>query len=202
MGSGPRLAQIGVLDIRKYYHLYSWFSFDGVKRNSNASYATIFAAPILANLVIALGLNALLANGFLEDQATFWNRFIFYAVFYVLLDAIPMIMNDGKPNNGMIIYELLRYGKRVDYNNDNFIPSTQEVEEDYNEEMKKIEHIQEKLQDEKEKTSEEDLDDVERNITQQSTLKQESETSKDVLENEVSNEQEKNEEENKQEGDY
>ncbi|WJY27366.1 MULTISPECIES: hypothetical protein [Sporosarcina] len=148
VGAGPRLIQFGIFDIRKYYHLYSWFSFDKIRNPSNAKYIMIYAAPIITNMIVALGLNALIANGYMEDMARFWNRFIFYAFFYVLFDAIPMIMNNGKPNNGMIIYELLRYGKRVDYNRDNLIPSTEQMEEDYDREMKKIEEAEEKLEQE------------------------------------------------------
>ncbi|WP_025784066.1 hypothetical protein [Sporosarcina sp. D27] len=146
VGSGPRVFRFWIFDIRKYYHLYSWFSFDDIKRKSNFSYIMIYAAPILANVVVALTLNTLIANGFLQDQVRFWNRFIFYVFFYVLFDAIPMLITNGKPNNGMIIYELIRYGKRVDYNKDEIIPSTTQVDEEYEEEMKKIEKMQEEIE--------------------------------------------------------
>ncbi|GKV70044.1 hypothetical protein NCCP2716_25420 [Sporosarcina sp. NCCP-2716] len=143
IGSGPRLFKFGIFDIRKYYHLYSWFSFDGIRRPSNGRYLLIYSAPILANIIVALGLNALLANGFLESQERFWSRFIFYAFYYVLFDAIPMTMTNGRPNNGMLIYELLRYGKRVDHNTENFIPSTTETDEEYEEEMDRIQKVKE-----------------------------------------------------------
>ncbi|MGN7408945.1 MULTISPECIES: hypothetical protein [unclassified Sporosarcina] len=146
VGSGPRIFKFWIFDIRKYYHLYSWFSFDDIKRKSNFSYIMIYAAPILANVVVALTLNTLIANGFLQDQLRFWNRFIFYVFFYVLFDAIPMLITNGKPNNGMIIYELIRYGKRVDYNKDEIIPSTKQVDEEYEEEMKKIEKMHEEIE--------------------------------------------------------
>jgi len=58
-------------------------------------------------------------------------------------DAVPMITVNGKPNNGMIIYEILRHGKRTDFNNVPFIPATSDVEEKYQEEMKKIKELQE-----------------------------------------------------------
>ena len=49
-----------------------------------------------------------------------------------------MFTVNGKPNNGMIIYEMIRHGKRTDYNNEPFIPSTTEVEEQYQEYMDEI----------------------------------------------------------------
>ena len=141
IGSGPRIKKMGMLDIRKYYHLYSWFSYDEIKRKSKFAYICIYLGPILMNLSIALLINFLIANHFIEEFKTFWDRFAFYAIYYVLFDVIPMHTINGKPNNGMIIYEMIRYGKRVDYNNESFLPATSEVEEQYQEEIKRIQEI-------------------------------------------------------------
>jgi hypothetical protein len=141
VGSGPRFKKLGIVDIRKYYHMYSWFSFDSLKRDGKFAYICIYASPILINLVLALAINMLLANGFLEDYRTFFERFIFYVFYFVLLDIVPMFTVNGKPNNGMILYEMLRYGKRIDYNNEPFIPSTTDVEEEVQEQMEKIEEV-------------------------------------------------------------
>lgn len=149
IGSGPRLFQFWILDVRKYYHVYSWFSFDSIRRKSNFAYISIYAGPILINVIIAMTINALLANGFWEETKTFWNRFIFYAFYFVLFDSIPMKTVNGKPNNGMIIYELLRYGKRVDFNEESIIPGTTESEKEYQEQVKEIEKVKEKIKEEK-----------------------------------------------------
>ncbi len=101
------------------------------------------------NLSIALLINFLLANGWMEEYKTFWDRFIFYAFYYVLFDIVPMMTINGKPNNGMIIYEMIRYGKRIDYNTEPFIPSTSEVEEEYREHMMEIKKIEEEREEEK-----------------------------------------------------
>ncbi|KAA0966298.1 hypothetical protein FQ087_08695 [Sporosarcina sp. ANT_H38] len=143
LGTGPRIFKFGPFDVRKYYHVYSWFSYDSLKRNSKFAYICIYAGPILANLTFALTINALLANGMLQDYKTFWERFIFYAFYYVLFDAIPMVTAYGKPNNGMIIYEMLRHGKRADHRNEPLIPATSDVEMQYQEEMKKIKELTE-----------------------------------------------------------
>lgn len=148
IGSGPRLFKFGVLDIRKYYHVNSWFSFDSVKRKSNFAYTCIYAGPILINVIVAVTINALIANGFLEESKTFWSRFIFYAFYFVLFDSIPMKTVNGKPNNGMIIYELVRYGKRIDFNEEPLIVGTTEAEEMYQEEMEKIEKVKEEIKEE------------------------------------------------------
>ncbi|GKV55359.1 hypothetical protein NCCP2222_13060 [Sporosarcina sp. NCCP-2222] len=149
IGSGPRILKIGMLDIRKYYHLYSWFSYDGLKRKSKFAYICIYSGPILMNLTLALLINLLVANGWGEEYKTFWDRFVFYAFYYVLFDVVPMITVDGKPNNGMIIYEMIRYGKRVDYNSESFLPATSEVEEEYQENMKEIKKMEQERKEEK-----------------------------------------------------
>ncbi len=148
IGSGPRFRKIGMIDIRKYYHVYSWFSYDGLKRESKLAYICMYAGPILTNLSLALLINFLLANGWMEEYKTFWDRFIFYAFYYVLFDIVPMKTINGKPNNGMIIYEMIRYGKRVDYNNESFLPATSEMEERYQEQMEQIEEIKKEREEE------------------------------------------------------
>ncbi|HSP21050.1 MAG TPA: hypothetical protein VLQ20_01855 [Planococcus sp. (in: firmicutes)] len=151
IGSGPRIMKFWIFDIRKYYHLYSWYSYDSLKRTSRFAYVALYASPILINIGVALTINAMLANDMLQDYATFWSRFIFYVFYFVLFDIVPMKTDNGKPNNGMIIYEMLRYGRRTDYNDEPFLPSTSEVEEEYQQEMEKVEEIKEQ---EKEKVEE------------------------------------------------
>ncbi|KRG16567.1 hypothetical protein [Lederbergia galactosidilytica] len=138
IGSGPRRFKIGIVDVRKYYHLYSWFSYDSIKRDNKFVYVCIYAGPILINLILAFIINALLVNGILSAYQTFWERFIFYTIYYVLLDAIPMITINEMPNNGMIIYEMIRYGKRIDHNKEPFLPATSEIEEQYQQQLEKI----------------------------------------------------------------
>lgn len=154
IGSGPRIVKIGMFDIRRYYHLYSWFSYDSLKREGKIAYISLYAGPILVNMVVALTVNALLANGIIEEYATFWDRFVFYAFYYVVFDIVPMKTANGMPNNGLIIYEMLRYGRRTDFNNEPFLPSTSEVEEQYQEDMEKIEEVKEQQKDQVEEHQE------------------------------------------------
>ncbi|OZS78161.1 hypothetical protein CF394_07980 [Tetzosporium hominis] len=130
IGSGPRLFKLGILDVRKYYHLYSWFSYDDLAHKNRWIYVVIYAAPILSNILVGIVVNLLVVNGVLDDTLAFWDRFVFYIFYYVLFDIVPMRMLNGKPNNGMIIYEMLRYGKRTDYCPEPFLPSTTESEKE------------------------------------------------------------------------
>lgn len=137
-GSGPRVFKWSIFDFRQHYHLYSWFSYDDMRSQSKKAYIFLYAAPILTNVSIGLLLNALLANDMLQTFENFWHQFLFYLFYYVLFDAVPMKTINGKPNNGRIIYEMWRYGKRTDYNKEPFIPSTSEAEKQYQEEMTQL----------------------------------------------------------------
>lgn len=139
IGSGPRLFRVGMFDVRKYYHLYSWFSYDDLKHKSKWVYVLVYSAPILMNILLGISLNLLIANGFFEEMRTFFDRFIFYVFYYVLFDIVPMRMIGGKPNNGLIVYEMIRYGKRTDYNPEPFLPTTSDTEKEIEESMKKKE---------------------------------------------------------------
>jgi len=57
IGSGPRIFKLGVFDVRKYYHVYSWFSYDSLIRKNNFTYICIYAGPIIINLVLAVTIN-------------------------------------------------------------------------------------------------------------------------------------------------
>lgn len=81
----------------------------------------------------------------IEEYKTFWDRFVFYAFYYVLFDAVPMTTFNGKPNNGMIIYKMIRYGKRIDSSKEHILPSTSEVEKEYQEYMKEIDENEKKV---------------------------------------------------------
>ncbi|MFC3041653.1 hypothetical protein ACFOGI_15520 [Virgibacillus xinjiangensis] len=114
IGSGPNLFKFSIFEIRKYYFIYSWCSYDELRKDTKWAHILLYASPMLANLITAFVINALLANGLLEME-TFWSRFIFYALYFVLFDAIPLYYPDGQPSNGRVIYDLLRYGKRSDF---------------------------------------------------------------------------------------
>src|SRR5690606_36515306 len=146
IGSGRRIFKFGMVDIRRYYHFYSWFSYDKLKHENKFAYISIYSGPILINLLFGLTINFLIANGFIEEHKTFWDRFVFYAFYYVLFDAVPMTTFNGKPNNGMIIYKMIRHGERIDSSTEHLLPSTTEVEEEYQEYMKELEETEEEIQ--------------------------------------------------------
>ena len=59
----------------------------------------------------------------------------------MLFDAVPMTTVNDKPNNGKIIFDMLLHGKRTDPNLEDFIPSTSNVDEIYEEIKQDLEDI-------------------------------------------------------------
>ncbi|MFD1038264.1 hypothetical protein ACFQ3N_07550 [Virgibacillus byunsanensis] len=114
IGSGPHFFKFWLLEVRKYYFMYSWCSYDSLRTDAKLAHIIIYSSPIVANVSVAFIINALLANDML-DMVTFWNQFIFYSFYFVLFDAIPMYYPDGQPSSGRVIFDLIRYGKRSDF---------------------------------------------------------------------------------------
>lgn len=53
-GSGPRLFKVGMFDVRKYYHLYSCFSYDKLRHHGKFAYVCLYLSPILINVAVGL----------------------------------------------------------------------------------------------------------------------------------------------------
>jgi hypothetical protein len=146
LGSGPRLFKSGVLDVRRHYHIYSWFSYDTLKRTGKFAYVFLYISPIMINVLLGITINALLYYDVLQSYERFWHQFIFYIFYFVLFDILPMKMVYGRPNNGKVIYQMLRYGKRVDTNKEPFLPSTTDIEKRYLKDMEALERDKKALE--------------------------------------------------------
>lgn len=114
VGSGPYFFKFWIFEVRRFYFMYSWCHYESLKRDSRFAHIIIYSSPIISNLIVALVINSLLADGVLENE-TFWNQYVFYAFYFLLFDAIPMYYPDGQPSNGRVVYDLIRYGKKSDF---------------------------------------------------------------------------------------
>ncbi|KGP91065.1 hypothetical protein N780_17565 [Pontibacillus chungwhensis BH030062] len=114
VGCGPKVFNLGVFEVRRYYFMYSWCSYDTLKFDKKWAHIVIYSAPILSNVVVAIGVNALLAIDGIPMES-FWTQFIFYAFYFVLFDFLPVYYPDGQPSNGRVIYDLIRHNKFPDF---------------------------------------------------------------------------------------
>ncbi|SFE75593.1 hypothetical protein [Alteribacillus iranensis] len=113
IGVGPKILDLSFFEIRKYYFMYSWCTYESIRYEGKWAHILIYSAPIAANFFVALVINGLLAADILSGS--FWEKFIFYAFYFVLFDALPLYFPDGQPSNGRVVFELLKYGKRIDF---------------------------------------------------------------------------------------
>ncbi|MBB6451540.1 hypothetical protein HNR44_003553 [Geomicrobium halophilum] len=114
IGSGPVLFRTKTIEARRYFFMYSWFEYDELQPDSRFWHGLIYASPILSNVIVAIILNSLLAEGILERNM-FWDIFLFYVFYFVLFDVIPVYLPDGQPTNGRAIFDLVWHGERSDY---------------------------------------------------------------------------------------
>ncbi|MCP3026490.1 hypothetical protein [Halobacillus sp. A5] len=114
IGCGPRLFHLGVFEIRKYYFMYSWCSYDELRVDKLWAHLIVYVSPMLSNIFVAAGVNGLLALDWMGME-TFWRQFIFYAFYFVLFDALPLYYPDGQPSNGRVVYDLVRHGQLTDF---------------------------------------------------------------------------------------
>ncbi|MBD1379526.1 zinc metalloprotease [Metabacillus arenae] len=114
IGCGKPLFEVGRIRIRRFYFWYSWCQFEQLKRNSRIHYILVYAGPMIFNIVAAFLVNGLVYLKVLEESK-FWNQFIYYSIFFVIFDILPMRYPDGQPSNGLVIYEMIRYGKKATF---------------------------------------------------------------------------------------
>ena len=114
IGSGPTLFKIPTIEVRRYFFMFSWMEYDGVKPSNRIWHGFIYAAPILTTAIFAFVANSLVLEGILPANI-FWSTFIFYCFYYMLFDVIPVYLPDGQPTNGRAIFDLMWHGERSDY---------------------------------------------------------------------------------------
>ncbi|MBH0231356.1 hypothetical protein [Halobacillus yeomjeoni] len=119
VGCGPVLFRRGVFEIRKYYFMYSWCSHTEIDSNNRWVHLLIYASPIISTIAAAVLVNSMAHAGWLQPQG-FWEQFIFYALYFLLFDVLPIYYPDGKPSNGRVVYDLLRHHQLPDFQRQNY----------------------------------------------------------------------------------
>lgn len=74
---------------------------------------------MIFNILAALIVNALVDANVI-DYHKFWNLLVYYSIYFVLFDIIPMRYPDGQPSNGLVVWEMLRYGKWATFEIENW----------------------------------------------------------------------------------
>lgn len=114
IGCGNPIFKWKFIEFRKYYFWYGWCYYSELDLNNRLTNLLVYAGPMIVNLSSALFVNWLVFQGILESS-TLWYQFVYFSIYFSVFDLIPMTYQDGQPSNGRVIYELIRYGEKNDY---------------------------------------------------------------------------------------
>lgn len=119
IGSGKPVFRCKFLEFRKYYFWYSWCYYSDLERNNRLTNVLVYSGPMLMNLTAAFLVNWLTLKGIL-DSSLLAYQFVYFSIYFVIFDLIPITYHDGQPSNGRVIYELIRYGNKISYKKGDF----------------------------------------------------------------------------------
>ncbi|SDI71099.1 hypothetical protein [Natribacillus halophilus] len=108
IGAGPVLFYLPSIEVRWYFFMTSWISYDEIRPDHKFWHILIYASPMISNIIVALIVNSLLGAEVLGGEI-FWNTFLFYTFYFVLFDALPVYQPNGEPTNGRAIYDVIRH---------------------------------------------------------------------------------------------
>lgn len=119
IGCGKPIFKYRFLEIRKYYFWYSWCYYSSLEVDNRFTNLLVYSGPMIFNLSAAFLINWFTISGYLEESILFY-QFVYFSIYFVVFDLIPMTYHDGQPSNGRVIYELLRYGNKISYKKGDF----------------------------------------------------------------------------------
>jgi hypothetical protein len=112
IGSGKKIFQIGMLEVRKYYFWYGLCSFENLKRKKRLSNILVFLGGSLFNALAAIAV-AILINNEVIEAGILTYQFTYFSWYYVFFALLPMPYPDGNYSDGKIILDLIKNKKEV-----------------------------------------------------------------------------------------
>lgn len=113
IGTGETLFNIGSLEVKKKYFMEGWCQYEDLTYNKTWAHVSIYLAGSVFNVIVILIINYLILIDVLP-KALFFNQFAYFSFYFIFFSLIPFKNNEGKPSDGMAIYEVIKYGKAKD----------------------------------------------------------------------------------------
>ncbi|MGV2621910.1 UNVERIFIED_CONTAM: hypothetical protein N8J90_12005 [Halobacillus marinus] len=113
IGTGKKWFCLGPLEVRRMYFMEGWCQYEKLRYNKKWAHVAIYLAGSSFNLIIILILNACITSGVLPVDLFFY-QFTYFSVYFIFFSLFPYRTGDGKPSDGMAIYDVIRYGKAAD----------------------------------------------------------------------------------------
>lgn len=112
IGTGKKLFDFGMLEVRKYYFWYGLCTFENLRVNKIFSHLLIFLGGSLFNILAAVAVVALLQHKLLEPTILTY-QFTYFSLYYIFFALLPMTYPDGTSSDGKIIVDLIKKKRSV-----------------------------------------------------------------------------------------
>ncbi len=113
IGTGRTLFHIGPLEIRRKYFMEGWCQYEELKYNKTWAHIAIYLSGSLFNLIVILIINYLITSNTIP-VTLFFYQFTYFSIYFIFFSLMPFRNDDGRPSDGMAVFDVLRYGKSVD----------------------------------------------------------------------------------------
>ena len=113
IGTGKKLFDIGPLEVRKKYFMEGWCQYSKLSYNKTWAHISIYLGGSLFNLLLILIINYLILTDVLPEALVF-RQFVYFSFYFIFFSLMPYKNDNGKPSDGMAIFDVVRYGKAED----------------------------------------------------------------------------------------
>ncbi|MYL64531.1 hypothetical protein GLW07_14325 [Bacillus hwajinpoensis] len=113
IGTGRTLFQIGPLEVRRKYFMEGWCQYEELTYNKTWAHVAIYLGGSLFNLIVILIINYLITSNMIP-VTLFFYQFTYFSIYFIFFSLMPFRNDDGRPSDGMAVFDVLRYGKSAD----------------------------------------------------------------------------------------
>jgi len=113
IGTGKTIFNIGKLEVKKKYFMEGWCQYEDLTYNKTWAHVSIYLAGSIFNMIVILMINYLIFADILP-QALFFYQYSYFSVYFIFFSLFPYRDDDGKPSDGLAVYDVIRYGKAED----------------------------------------------------------------------------------------
>ncbi|WP_226658786.1 site-2 protease family protein [Guptibacillus hwajinpoensis] len=113
IGTGRILFHIGPLEVRRKYFMEGWCQYEELTYNKTWAHVMIYLGGSLFNLIVIFIINYLITSNTIP-VTLFFYQFTYFSIYFIFFSLLPFRNDDGRPSDGMAVFDVLRYGKSVD----------------------------------------------------------------------------------------
>jgi len=113
IGTGRTLFQIGPLEVRRKYFMEGWCQYEELTYNKTWAHVAIYLGGSLFNLIVILIINYFITSNMIP-VTLFFYQFTYFSIYFIFFSLMPFRNDDGRPSDGMAVFDVLRYGKSAD----------------------------------------------------------------------------------------